>query len=137
MARPVDFRDAELKVQQRFNTQWGGKTAVDWENVHFDPQQHDEFVRFRVLQGESALAGLGGTTKMHRHPGVIVVSVFGQRDEGTKPTLDRADDVVAIFRDVSADEILYRSPSVQKVGAVEGGWYQVNVNIPFQWDGFH
>ena len=130
----VDFEDAQKAIETRFTTQWAAATEVAYDNVVYTPGSTVvEWVRLNVLTGISTVASLGGATNLYRSVGVVVVQVFVKEGEGARKALLLADTVAAIFRGIQADGVLYRAPSIDRIGPSDG-WYQINVNIPFQWD---
>jgi hypothetical protein len=134
---PIGFEDAAKLIETRFKNGWGTTTELAlYDNQAGSPDRNvEQWARLTILEGDSALAGLGGSEKLFRNPGVIIVSIFIKPHLGAKPALALADTAAAIFRDVIADNIIYRAPAIARVGD-NSGWYQVNVTIPFQWDGF-
>lgn len=130
----VDFEDAQKAIEVLFNTQWGTTTHIAFDNVDWKPEATTlKWVRLNVLTGDSITAGLHGDVNLYRSAGVIVVQVFVKEGEGVRTALLLADQAAAIFRGLQIDGIIYRAPSVERIGPSDG-WYQVNVNIPFQWD---
>ncbi len=130
----VDFEDAQKSIETRFSTLWGTTTEIAYDNVEHTPGPTTiSWVRLNVLTGDSIVAGLAGSVNLYRNVGVIVVQVFVKEGEGVRVALLLADTAAAIFRGTQVDGVLYRAPSVERIGPSDG-WYQINVNIPFQWD---
>lgn len=129
----MSYQTALAAIEQRFQTQWGTTTPVQWPNRNYEPVAGDEWVRLTVLDGQSFMAGMGFSSNLFRHPGLIIVSIFVPRGSGERRVNELVDSVSGIWRNAQFGEILCRAPSVEKVGE-SGEWYQVNVSVPFQRD---
>jgi hypothetical protein len=130
----VDFEDAQKAIETKFSTAWGTTTEVAYDNVDYVPPANVlQWVRLNVLNGATIVAGLAGSANLYRTAGVVVIQIFIKEGEGVRQGLLLADTAAAIFRGTQVDGVLYRAPSIVRVGPSDG-WYQVNVNIPFQWD---
>lgn len=121
-----------IAIESRFNSQWADRTPVAYGNLPYAPIVGTAYVRLIVLTGRALQASMGAAP-LYRHPGVIDVSVFIPEGSATKPALDLADAVVAIFRGAQFSGILCRPADVRNLGVV-GGWFQVNVSIPYHRD---
>lgn len=93
------------------------------------PTDGSTWCRFTILDGESQRVTVG--VKEYRTYGVAVAQLFGRIGNGTKALRELADAVVTVFRDVSADDVSYKVPSIINRGETQDGWYQINVNCPF------
>lgn len=131
----TDFDDAQKQVEQLFAAGWGSTTKIAYDNLQFNPDEvnDDSWVRLNVIDGTAEQVGLGAEANLYRHPGVVIVQVFVKEGQGIRVAKQLADQVAAIFRGTTSGGVLYRTPSVERIGP-NGGWFQVNVNIPFQWD---
>tara|TARA_R100000458_G_C8278525_1_gene254894 strand:+ start:11119 stop:11547 length:429 start_codon:yes stop_codon:yes gene_type:complete len=131
-------------IRNRFNanfvatTDTLGTDDVAWDNTTFET--HDDgdtsaWVRFQVLDGESQIRNLGGTTA--RTLGLAVASVFVQAGQGDKLGLEITDEIVTAFKGVTHTyggvTVNFRTPSVSTIGR-DGSWWQINVTIPFYTD---
>ncbi len=128
-----DFEAAANTIRSEFNTNF---TAYDvaWENVHFTPPQEDPWVRLTIREGEGFAAGFAGGTNRYRHPGNVIVQVFAPVGTGDGKAREIADSVAAIFRGKRLSGIrFFDAPYVQTVGP-DGDWFQVNVQLPFEYD---
>ena len=126
-------------IRARFNTSWGATTPIAWPNVNFTPPAGEPWVRLTIRSDEAFSASLPAPTIRHRHTGMVVVQVFTPDNEGDAEARTLADQVCAIFRDVTAGGITYRgvdgsSPYVTEVGPDGSGWYQLNVWVPYYRD---
>lgn len=131
----MNWSSASVAIQGTFSTAWGSATAVAYPGVRYEPTVGTPFVRLAILQGESIQMNMAAAgRRTYRHNGMVIIQCFRPTHEGEKPALDLADAAAAVFRGTTlASGIIFRSPTVDVVGA-EGGWFQVNVSIPFQFD---
>ena len=134
---PTSFLDAEQKITQRFKANAPAGLHIAYDNVN-DTQIRenrtlDRWIRFSIQDAGSNQAAMGSVTRLYRQTGLVFVQCFTKEGTWTLPALTLADSIAALFRAVSHDGVTYRAPSAQKVGPA-GGWYQVNVVIPFWWD---
>lgn len=137
---PSGFDKERETLETFFKTGW--KTAqpnipVQYENAPFQEPADGRFVRFTILNGESARRALGANA-LRRHPGVIMVQVFTPGEQGTKPGRALADSVVAVLQEKviqsGTDWIETLDASLASLGKVENGRHQFSVTVPFQRD---
>lgn len=130
----TDFDNAQELIEQKFTTAWGATTPVGYDNVEYEPAPNVlQWVRLNVLDEAAFQTGMNGTDNLYRHPGTIIIQVFVREGKGVREAKQLADTVAAIFRGANENGILYRAPSIERIGP-NNGWFQVNVNIPFHWD---
>lgn len=131
----MGFAAVEKDIVSRFQSNWG--TTTRWTtdgDVGFDPPNNAAWVRVSVRDGDSEQVSLGNTPRF-RHYGTIIIQVFVRRDSGSRLAKTHADTISAYYRNSTfgTPTIYCRAPYITNVGEREG-WYQVNVNIPYQWD---
>jgi len=110
-------------------------TQIAWPNREFTPPPKASWLQVTILSADAAQVELGADRVVHRHPGIVTVQVFSPANWGDKTALDLADSVAALFRratrSYAGGSIVFRTPSVRVIGKVDGGSFQVNVNVPF------
>lgn len=122
-------------LESYFNTNWS-TTPIQFENVKFDvPANQAEYVRFRVLPGNSQLAGYrGGTGQgLWRHFGIVQIDIYVPIGAGTKRGLELADMVSALFRGKRISDVLIRDLSIAKPQS-EQGYFRVVLTCGYQRD---
>lgn len=122
-------------IEARIAANWTS-TPVTYDNLDYAPAQGASWVRVTILDGAGnriSLGASGANVALTRFVGVVVVSIFTPGAIGTATARAYADTLDTLFRDVSADGIIYGTPYLTAVGRSEG-WYQLNITIPFQWD---
>ena len=153
-AAQVDYAAAEHAVRQHFRENmengYSGVTLVGSNQQVPKPaledgsgwSSADELVRscwcrVSFLWGEANQADLNANPRV-RTTCVFAVQVFCPVGHGTKLAMEIATDIVNFMRNTRLldDSILFRAPYPTRVGP-GGGWYQVNVFAPFQYDAFH
>lgn len=111
------------------------RTPIAWPNREFTPPEDAPWLRVNILPGTSFRLTIGGDTNITRHPGILSVQIFDRYGKGDFTIRSLADDLSALFRDFVTDggadeQIRFQSPSLYDAG-VDGGWYQMNCNIPY------
>lgn len=131
--------EAEL-IESEFNTAWGSTTPVQWDNVDYNPTAGTSYVTFTVVNGNTNIAGIGGSSNMHRIRGLISINVYTALNTGSRSGRVLADQAAAIFREAqisnsdssSAEEmtIFCGAGNITRLGKVED-WFVYNVTVPF------
>jgi len=122
-------------IRTRFKTSVDDVIAetIGYDNAPFATPTDATHVYFTILPGAAEQRDMGGTTKGSRSVGVAVAQIFSLPNTGEERALEIADIIVAAFRCVTASGVEYLVPNLVRVGLV-GGWYQLNVQIPFRAD---
>ena len=129
------YAEEQQAIMGRLNANWEhAEAAVAWPNTHFDPGGV-AYIQPVVNRQEAFNVDLAPTKRI-RHPGLLTVNVRVPLNEGDGRALELADDVVAIYRNVTFSGITFRAPTVRDIGA-EGPWYRVQVDCPFWRDSIH
>lgn len=146
---PTGILNAEQLMQQRFVAIIGTDADVDtttdikWPNVGavFDPEGEfrgtrlgKEWFQFSALYALTQRADLGDASARQRHIGSIIVNVFTPLGGGLQRAYDLAD-TIRSMGDATVSEVIYRTATVTR-SPDNNGWHQVNVTVPFQWDGY-
>ena len=139
----TDFADANRRITALFQDNIGTTVeAVEYENYQegneaLENSNVDTWARFTIQPGASVQASFNDPSdnRQYRNIGLVTVQIFQRRGQWTKVAYDAADAVAAIFRGVTDNGIVYGAASVSVVGP-SGGWFQVNVTVPYRWDGF-
>jgi hypothetical protein len=140
---PTDFFDAERIITERWQAQTFASIDAELYDNTTEPdlEANDSvqvYARVTVIPVDSTQASLGDSTSRHeRHVGLLEVQLFGRRGQWTKPLLDAADAVSAAFRGVTDNGVIFETPQIVKLGARSQTWYQLNVTIPYRWDGYY
>jgi hypothetical protein len=133
----MNWSSASVAIQSSFSTSWGSATAVAYPGVRYEPAVGTPFVRIAIIPGESLQASMAGVTRRtFRHIGVVIVQCFRPTHEGEKTALTLAENAAAVFRGTTISGIVFRAPTYETVGS-SGGWYQVNVTVPFSFDALY
>ncbi len=122
-------------IRSRFKTEVADaqSLATIYDNDPSDPPTDNSlWCRLTVLDGETRRITVG--VKQYRMVGVAIVQLFGPVGDGTQALSILADAIVTAFRDVTAAGVRYGVPSVQNLGRLEEGHYQMNVTCPFTAD---
>ena len=89
-----------------------------------------------VKPGDTKQVSMGdGSSRRFRTAGVVMVGIMLKPDRGSGEALSLADDIAGYLRNWKSGNLRLRAPTVQDLG-LSGGWYQVNVIVPYQSDHF-
>ena len=148
----MSFAALSTTIYRRFYQEWQAlrgftdaqmTTRVSWPNVNFTRPANASWVRYTNLPASSSQATLGpfgGRT--YRTRGLVIVQVFTPDNSGAPENNALCEDVISIFRGVTADGVRYsgpqgEAPRVRSVGNDGSGWFQQNVECPWMGDAFH
>ncbi len=106
-------------------------TGYDNDEKFVQPEK-GPWARVTILIADSDLIELG-QVKTHRHIGILFIQLFDDIGNGDKNLLTLFDVIDPLFRSQLFTGITYRTPTLKRVGQSEK-WYQINVQIPFQFD---
>lgn len=130
----MSYADEGTAILQRFYTEWAGTTGIAVPNKEFEPTADEPWVRVSILGADAALVSSGNTgDRRYRHTGLVSVQVFVPKNTGDGVARTLAEQACAVFRGVTADDVVYGAPYVTP-GGTDGNWYQLNVWAPFRRD---
>ena len=79
--------------------------------------------------------GNGTGNKRIRTVGIVQICVMAKPDGGSGPAMGLADVIAGIMQNWKSGNLRTRAATIQRLG-LSGGWYQVNVIVPYQSDRF-
>lgn len=103
-------------------------TNLVYENQS-QPNSVLDWVRVNILNSDSKQVSLGNNPYF-RYKGLLIFQIFTKPNIGSGRAMSIADQITTIFRGQKVGTITFRPPVTDKVGE-NGGWYQVNVSVPF------
>ena len=130
-----EFRDF---AETKFGTDWTS-TPIEFENIPESTalvsakESKSPWVRFTIRDGDGQRKTIGSDSPVNRYVGVIIVQIFVAQKTGTATARGYADDVAADWNGFTQPCLEFRTPSIAVPGEI-GGWFQINVSIPFQND---
>lgn len=90
--------------------------------------------RATILEGQTTQASIGSPgANRERTRGVLVVQLFAPVDTGDKAVRDAAQVVRAAFKRITADGVVWQTPSRGEPRR-DGGWWALTVSCPFYAD---
>lgn len=135
---PTSHANAETVMTELFKSGVPDDLEVAYDNIAADSLRNnrnlEEWVRFSILESGSEQISLGDAPS-YRNFGNIAVQCFTKEGTWTLPSMTLADTICALYRNVQNQGVTYRAPSPEKIGP-SGGWYQINVIVPYYWDLF-
>jgi hypothetical protein len=131
-----DWDDVHKTIEERMTSLWNTATAaLLWDNVKGEPPSDGTpWIRTTIVEGQSVKIELGGSPGRHRSVGVVMFQIFTAIDKGSRPARAVAKALAILFRSVTVNGIIFKAPSLQRVGDTKDGWYQMNLVCPFRWD---
>lgn len=133
----MSFAATAATIRQRFATEFAlvrATVPVAYANRQFTPPDNAEWVRLNIIEGNSALAGIGGAgANRYRNSGLVTAQIFVPVAVGDGLAYEIADDIAAIFRSKLVSGVRFRTPATVPARP-DGPWYQRNVNVPFTAD---
>lgn len=106
------------------------ENAPDTAAVKTAKQTKASWCRISVKQGEGFATEIG-TNPNRRWPGLVMISIFGQLNKGTKGVRDIASTIGQAVVGHAFDDILIRTPELTIMGK-EQDWLMANLTIPFE-----
>ena len=121
------------KFAARLNTNLAG-IDIEWENIFFDRSGKTEWVRVRLMPGETFNASMGRSKKT-KSPGFFMLTIFVKRGTGTKRCGELADSISDIFRNWrevdGSFELDYGVPSQMGTDNDDENLYWRDIKVPF------
>lgn len=131
MATTQSYSAEQLAILNRLGDNWT-RTPIRWPNIASAPTE-ESHVEPVVNRAEAFNASVSAASKLVRHPGLLTLNIRVPLGGGDVVALDYADELAALFRNVTVDSITFRAPTVRDLGP-EGAWYRVQVDCPFYRD---
>ena len=132
----MTFEDLANTIRSRFKTQIADVKSLptQYDNHDFDNPDNEIWCRLTFNPGESSQVACGGPgANRFRTPGVMTAQLFAPVGQGDKDLLVLADAIKTAFRCVTDSGVVFKTPSIKRIGKRDGQW-QVNVNCPFYAD---
>lgn len=120
---------SELSIIESYFTDNWPYTSIAYQNVNFNPEALDEWVRISVLPASANQISLG-SNPYFRYRGVVAIQIFTKPGIGSRRSTELADYITSLFRSKNISGIQFGVPEAHRMGAVNG-WYQVNVNCSY------
>lgn len=132
--------DISRKIRERFVSGWTATSPIPapyyfaGQPSRVSERNREAWVRLTIVPQstvQTALSGVSGRRK--RTVGLIQVDIYVPTAQGEGAAQRLCDDVAALWEMTTADGIIYRATSVQRVGEVEN-WLVYQASTPFQGD---
>lgn len=105
---------------------------VQYDNASFDQPETGIWARLSIDYGVGAQVATGSRNRF-RHPGTVIIQLFGPILQGDQAHLEIADLIVAAYKSQIDSGITFRTPFVRTVGTGGKEW-QMNIFCPFLTD---
>ena len=125
--------EASSLIEQYFDTRWAARTPINWDNDNATPSGNH--VAFTIDHDRSSFHNLGNANggRTYRREGLITVQVFTRQGTGTEDSRALAHQVQQILEGYRNSSLLLKAGVVRKIGEDGNGFWQANVDIPFEY----
>lgn len=131
----MNIDEAFKKIRQRYKdaieTPYSLQTQYD--NMPFTEPTSGLYAKLTIQPGDTNQQSIGDAIKRYRTAGQLIVSVFGELEKGDQTVVQLADNIALAFRPSTYQGVVFRTPSVIRVGRA-GKWWQYNVFCPWYLD---
>jgi len=132
---------ARIAIESRLKTGWTTTTIRYWSSGVPFIVPATAYIALQIEEFEAQQITLGPSPQMHRYHGVITIQVMVPERTGAKVSDGYCDTLDTLFRRAQFEVgqsglITCRTPQKRTVGT-QGGWYQNNLEIPYQRDKIH
>jgi hypothetical protein len=135
------YEEEEEAIMTRFGTNFDtSMVPVQYGNfglykkgneVLQNPDDSDLWIRFNIIGGPGESPEI--TRSFTRVNGLIAITIFTQRGQGSRDAKRVADELFPLFNRVSFNGIKTDAASLV-IGGYQDSWYQVNLTIPYRWE---
>lgn len=131
----MNIDEAYKKIRQRYKdvVETPLNLQTQYDNMPFTEPTGLIYAKLTIQPGDTAQRSIGDTTKRYRTAGMLIVSIFGALEKGDEPIVQLADSIALAFRPSTYQSVVFRTPSVIRVGRA-GKWWQYNVFCPWYLD---
>lgn len=125
--------EANSLIEQYFDTQWAARTPINWDNDNATPSGNH--VAFTINHDLSSFHNLGNEDggQTYRREGLITVQVFTRQGTGTEDSRTLSYQVQQILEGYRNSSLHIKAGVVRKIGEDGNGFWQANVDIPFEY----
>lgn len=123
-------------IRQYLDTNWTATPKL-WENQPVTlPDAFENFVTVQIMPADDRQVTMGG--QGYRHFGNLYCDVFVAQQAGTAVAEDLARQLALLFRGVTYQSIMFRTPTIRSGGRTrgpqDGEFYRVTLMVPFEFD---
>ena len=134
------FDTIREKIETYLAANWDeeAQCPIKWPNEPFADHEQTAYVQYNLNYSDVHRFTLTGTpTAGQRQLGLVTMQIFVREASGTGTAMELADDVRDLFNEVDlamgdGTFIRFDAPSINVVGNSSPGWWQVNVDCPFE-----
>lgn len=148
------YNEENDAINGLFREQWildpdepmsGELSPISWPGIDFERPKDAEgrlldYVALYIVNGKAEQIGYGSPgSNLRRHPGIIVVKIFGGHGLGTAESraLALGDRFCQIFKSSQIlTGVVFAAPYIRKIGENPDKMYQVNGFCPFTRDNY-
>lgn len=128
----MNLVEASHLIETHFDTSWAARTPINWDNDNATPVgDHVAFTIIHDFSTESNLGNADGTTTIYR-TGLITVQVFTRQGTGTETSRQLSLEVSQILQGFRSGSLRLKAATARQIGSDEQGFWQVNVDVPFE-----
>ena len=124
-----------VALENFFTTRWKASynTPIAYQNIDYDSEGVDEWVRFSVYWEDAVQASLGNDCRLHRFYGSIIVQIYTPVNQGIKRGLQLTNEVIDILTSQQISGAVLGTASTRMIGQTNN-WEQINIRCTFWYD---
>lgn len=117
----MSYETERQLIETEFQTQWAGRTPVQYGDIAIDAPDGDDWVRITILNGQGTQGSVGSPgSNLVRHTGVVAIQVHCPLGSGQARFTPFAQAVEDIFRNKTIENLRFGIPYVSG-GAIQNG----------------
>jgi len=130
----------QQSLEEFVQAQWGNTTQIAYDNVEFNSELYNEFMRMNVVFGDGMSRTI--TQGCFRQKGLLLLSIFTKPGKGTARQLELAKQAADMVKqqEVSATlplvapVVKLKVPDLIRDNKERLGWVMAQVSCPFYYD---
>ncbi|MEE7442670.1 phage tail terminator-like protein [Methylobacterium oryzae] len=128
------MKSAVAAIRSYFQTGWANETKIVFDDEEYTPQAGVPFVRLNIrhTMGDQATIGAPGNNR-HEQLGGLTVQIFTPQGNASVRARELTDKAADLFRGKRTSGIRFYETTPREIGPDGNGFYQINVDVRFQY----
>jgi len=126
----MTLASASVAIFTQLMTSWATASVIEWPNHNFIPPDNAPWIR-PVIKIPSTIVGELGDDGVGLRDGLLMVSLFDQKGNGSQTLNKLADRLETIFRRADVSGIWFDEPSSNPAGQDPNGYYHIMMSVDF------
>lgn len=136
----MKYAAVQQSLEKYIQTNWTATAGVQYDNVPFNSEAYEEYLRLNVIFGEGISRSL--IQGYYRQPGIILLSILVRPAVGSSRKLQLATTAADLVRHkvvqpvppLDAPAVNLKVPSLFSDNKERDGWVMAQVSCPFYYD---